>query len=187
MAGRPGQRSGGANRQSARAHQLRGTYRADRHGPLPPEEPPETEASSPLTMPNDLLGPARRHWKYFAPLLQSARLLTPSDIQTLADYCRACAAVDDRDRRLAAVMRKRRIDWALQNRLDRALRGWIERKTRLANELGLTATARSRVGWTGFRQSGARTAPDRPPSKVVELQQRAAVLRRPLGVKAGPA
>jgi len=184
MAGVPG-RSGGANRRSAKEHQLRGTYRADRHGPPPPDEPPN-EPLPPTTYPPpaDLTGPARRHWRYFAPLLQSARVQTPSDIQTLADYCRACAAVEDRDRRLAGVMRKRQIDWSVQARLDRELRGWMERKAKLASELGLTPLSRSRVGWTGYHQvPGAASTPAEPKSKLAELQDQAVALRRPIGVK----
>jgi hypothetical protein len=187
MAGIPG-RSGGANRRSAKEHQLRGTYRADRHGPLPPDEA-ETEPlppPNPYPPPADLTGAARRHWRYFAPLLQSARVQTPSDSQTLADYCRACAAVNDRDRRLAGIMRKRQIDWSLQGRLDRELRGWMERKTKLASELGLTPLSRSRVGWTGHAQrptTPVSSVPAEPKSKLSELQDQAAALRRPMAVK----
>ena len=181
MAGIPG-RSGGANRRSAKDHQLRGSYRADRHGPLPPDEPPPPDAYPP---PADLTGSARRHWRYFAPLLQSARVQTPSDIQTLADYCRACAAVEDRDRRLAGVMRKRQIDWSVQTRLDRELRGWMERKAKLASELGLTPLSRSRVGWTGHYQlpHAPTSTPAEPKSKLTELQEQAVALRRPVGVQ----
>jgi phage terminase small subunit len=130
-----------------------------------------------------LTGAARRHWRYFAALLQGARVLTPSDIMTLADYCRACAAVEDRDRRLAATMRKRQIDWSIQGKLDRELRGWIERKMKLATELGLTPVSRTRVMWTGHAPAspGASVAAPQP-SRLAELQSQAAALRRPVGL-----
>lgn len=180
MAGVPG-RSGGGNRKSPQDHQLRGTYRSDRHGPLPSGEPIEPIVQDDAPIPTGLKGAARKHWRYFAPLLQGARVLTPSDIETLADYCRTCAAVEDRDRRLTTVMRKRQIDWGLQGRLDRELRGWIERKTKLAGELGLTAISRTRVAWSGH---GATIDPvKKPESKLAKLQAEAAALRRPLGVK----
>lgn len=184
MAGVPG-RSGGGNRRSAEEHRLRGTYRADRHGPPQPEEPPQepTAASERMPAPHDVKGAALRHWRYFAPLLESARVLSPADSQTLADYCRACAAVEDRDRRLGTVMRKRQIDWSLQGRLDRELRGWIERKTKLAGELGLTAVSRTRVAWTGHRQTPATATPSQPQSKLAQLQEQAVALRRPVVVK----
>jgi phage terminase small subunit len=178
----------GRPRLSADEHRIRGTYRADRHGPRPPDDPPTdggvTAAHGPAPSPRELKGAARRHWRYFAALLQSARVLTPSDIMTLADYCRACAAVEDRDRRLATIMRKRQIDWSIQGKLDRELRGWIERKMKLATELGLTPVSRTRVLWTGHPQLPTASPADQPPlSKLAQLQAQAATLRRPLGVK----
>lgn len=189
MPGVPG-RSGGGNRKSVEEHRLQGTYRRDRHGPLPADDasvdPKPALPPPPIAPPSDLKGAARRHWKYFSQLLQGARVQTPSDIETLADYCRACAAVEDRDRRLAGVMRKRQVDWSLQARLDRELRGWIERKSKLAMELGLTPLSRTRVGWTGHAPkvvAAADGAPAKSASKLEQLQNQAASLRRPIGVK----
>lgn len=180
MSGVPG-RSGGHNRLSAEEHRLRGTHRTDRHGQAPEGEPETAPEQSPIPPPSDLKGPARKHWQYFAPLLQGARALTPSDIQTLADYCRACAAVEDRDRRLTTLMRKRQVDWQLQGRLDRELRGWVSQKTRLAAELGLTATSRTRVAWSGHHQR--IDSAKKPQSKLAQLQEQSAELRRPVKVK----
>jgi phage terminase small subunit len=140
-------------------------------------------AHGPVPSPRGLTDAARRHWRYFASLLQRARVLTPSDVMTLADYCRACAAVEDRDRRLATLMRKRQIDWALQGKLDRELRGWIERKMKLATELGLTPVSRTRVMWTGHAPLPSATTDQPAPSKLAQLQAQAATLRRPLGMK----
>ena len=179
----------GARKLSATAHRLRGTYRADRHGELPALPPDhlgdreESLPEAPRVIPLSSLTPAeRRTWAYFAPLLVSARALTPADRETLADYCRACVAVTDRNRRLARAFAKRTIDPALIRLLDSQVRGWIEKKTRLAGELGLTALSRARLGWTGHLQQPAASIPETPRSKLAELQERAAALRRPQNV-----
>jgi hypothetical protein len=107
--------------------------------------------------------------------------LTPADEETLADYCRACVAVDERGRRLRQALRARDFDRQVVRMLDNSLRGWVERKTHLAGELGLTAIARTRVGWSGHPQV-LETGPTAPPSRLADLQARAAALRRPLNV-----
>lgn len=182
----------GRPRLSADEHQLRGTYRADRHGPLPPasalndvEQPASVPVDPPrVAAPRDLSRAERAYWTYFSPLLTSARVLTPADRDTLGDYCRACAAVTDRNRRLGRAFRHRPFDNQLVRLLDGQLRGWIDKKTRLASELGLTASSRTRIKWTGHHQwPPAPATPDKPQSKLAQLQERAAALRRPLGVK----
>jgi phage terminase small subunit len=127
----------------------------------------------------------RGYWKRFAPLLSGARLLTPADVETLADYCRACAAVDERGKRLRQAFRRKVLDHALVSLLDRQMRGWVERKTKLAAELGLTAISRVRVGWSGYPQGPAAKSPaaTAPKSKLAQLQEQAASLRRPLSLK----
>lgn len=179
----------GARKLPASTHQLRGTYRRDRHGEIPestPGEPGDTPATPgdpiPVVTPYGLTKAERRYWAYFAPLLESARALTPADRDTLADYCRACVAVTDRNRRLARAFAKRTIDPAIVRMLDSQVRGWIEKKTRLAIELGLTAVSRTRLAWTGHHQQPIATI-DTPRSKLSQLQERAAALRRPLGLK----
>src|SRR5262249_15450298 len=128
----------GRPRLSAEEHRLRGTYRADRHGPLAPA--PEPEASelprAPVSVdaaaiapPSELSPAARTFWRYFAPLLASARAFTPADRDTLADYCRACVAVIDRGRRLDRAYRKRTLDTPTVRMLDAQQRGWIDKKT----------------------------------------------------------
>lgn len=184
----------GRPRLSADAHRLRGSYRADRHGPLPgdrvtepPARPPTTTTVDPpkVEPPPDLPRAAHRYWQYFAPLLASARVLTPADRDTLGDYCRACVAVVDRSRRLERAYRKRTLDKQTVRMLDGQLRGWIEKKTRLAIELGLTAVSRTRLKWTGYQQRPmeAATTSEPPRSKLAQLQEQAASLRRPVSVK----
>jgi phage terminase small subunit len=143
--------------------------------PLPVEE-------ATVTPPPGLTKAERAYWTYFAPLLASARALTPADRDTLADYCRACVAVADRNRRLARAFRQRRFDKQIVRLLDAQVRGWIEKKTRLAVELGLTAVSRTRLAWTGHHQPSAGSGSDKPASKFAQLQDRAAALRRPVGV-----
>jgi phage terminase small subunit len=139
---------------------------------------------NPSTCPRDLSAAERSYWSYFAPLLASARALTPADRDTLADYCRACVAVNDRNRRLARALRKRTLDRPTVKMLDAQLRSWIGEKTRLATELGLTALSRTRIKWTGHHQRPQTSAtPEKPQSKLAQLQEQAASLRRPVGVK----
>lgn len=188
----------GRPRLSAEEHRIRGTYRADRHGPLPdapapaPVEPPQetseaahsrSAAVDEVEPPPGLSKAERKHWGYFAPLLAGARVLTPSDRETLSDYCRSCVAVEDRQRRLEKAFRKRVVDNQVVRMLDTQLRGWIARKTALATELGLTALSRKRVEWTGHHQRPGGQAPEKPKSKLAQLQEQAASLRRPVGVK----
>lgn len=131
--------------------------------------------------PSGLIKTERVYWEQFAPLLAGAKVLTPADVQTLADYCRACVAVDERGKRLRTAYRKRELDKQLVRLLDGSMRGWVERKTKLAGELGLTAVSRTRVAWSGH---GQRIDPVKQPrSKLAKLQDEAAALRRPVGVK----
>jgi len=145
-----------------------------------------------LTPPAGLVTVERRYWAYFATLLAGARLLTDADVETLADYCRACAQVDERTRRLRLALRKRTLDPQLVRLLDTQARGWFDQKRHLATELGLTAIGRARMGWTGQRAPSATAAtsdrgqvPEAPRSKLADLQMRATLLRRPLGIKTG--
>lgn len=132
-------------------------------------------------MPRGLVKAEKAYWKTFAPLLTGARVLTPADVETLADYCRACVAVDERGRRLRRAMRRKNLDIQLVRLLDSQMRGWLERKMKLASELGLTAISRTRVQWSGHPQ---RVDPlQKPQSKLAQLQEQAAALRRPVGVK----
>ena len=159
---------------------LHGSRTRDHHrdalSPDPVETPPRT-----IPPPAGLVATERRYWDQFAPLLTGARVLTPADVETLADYCRACVAVDERGRRLRTAFRRRVLDHALVSLLDRQMRGWVERKTRLAAELGLTAVSRTRVAWSGHPQRPTPSPAQPARSKLAELQERAAVLRRPVG------
>jgi phage terminase small subunit len=133
---------------SAEEHRLRGTFRADRHGERPSATPSLTDTvtspSAAIVEPPATLSKAERaYWDRFAPLLAGAKVLTPADAETLGDYCRACVAVDDRGGRLQTALRQRVLNTSLVRMLDSSLRGWVGRKTKLANELGLTASARA--------------------------------------------
>jgi len=139
-------------------------------------------ARASLRAPAELVKAERRYWDQFAPLLAGARILTEADVETLADYCRACVHVEERGRRLRLELRKRAIDEKLVRLLDTQARGWIEKKTHLASALGLTAIGRARLGWTGQRAPSASErgqVVETPRSKLVELQERGATLRRP--------
>jgi phage terminase small subunit len=144
----------------------------------------DVESTPKVQPPRDLSARERAYWSELAPLLASARALAPADRHTLADYCRACAAVVDRERRLTRELRKRQIDRILVKMLDAQLRGWISEKTRLAGELGLTAIARMKIKWTGHPQRlSAPATPEKPQSKLAQLQEQAVSLCRPVGVK----
>ena len=148
---------------------------------IPDERTTSDEAPRVPRPPRGLVRSERAFWARFAPLLAGARILTPADVETLADYCRACAAVEDRSRRLRAVFRKRLLDTRMVSLLDSQIRGWVERKTKLAGELGLTAISRTRVAWSGHPQ--VKDPVQQPQSKLAQLQEQAAALRRPVGVK----
>lgn len=150
----------------------------------PPAEAP-IPARAVLAPPVALELAARPFWEYFAGVLASARLLTDADLETLADYCRACAAIEDRSKRLWAALEAEPFNDARIRLLDNQTLRWIDKKTRLAHELGLTAAGRAKLGWTGQRAPAA-TVPasdpdpgaEAPRSKLLELQARGASLRR---------
>lgn len=124
----------------------------------------------------------QKYWSYFAPLLAMAKMLTPADAQTLVDYCRACYWAEITNKRLRTAWRRtgRRFDRQHIRQLDTQLRGWVERKTALADRLGLTALSRTKTSWTGH--SPVIDPKVRPKSKVAELQERSRALRRPVPV-----
>jgi phage terminase small subunit len=134
-----------------------------------------------IAAPRGLTPAERVYWCQFATLLATARVLTPADVETLADYCRACVAIDEVGQRRRTALHKKTLDQPLVRLLDASMRGWIERKTKLAGELGLTAIARTRVAWSGHAQTIDTT--QKPQSKLAELQQQAAAMRRPVGVR----
>lgn len=123
----------------------------------------------------------RKYWNQFAPLLASAKLLTPADVETLGSYCVACAAVAHRKRLLASEFRKKQPDYMRIKTFDIQLRGWVEKQTSLASELGLTAVSRTRAGWSGHKQVIDKK--EKPQSKLAQLQEQAAALRRPVALK----
>ena len=152
--------------------------------PTIPDVPVDAEARQTTrtpVAPRGLIKAERAYWNQFAPLLAGAKILTPADVETLADYCRACVAVDDRGRRLRRELGRRKLDNQSVRMLDSQLRGWIERKTNLAGYLGLTAISRTRVHWSGHNQVIDKKV--QPQSKLAQLQEQAASLRRPVGVK----
>lgn len=146
-----------------------------------PDEASEAPESVTVAAPTGLTPAERKYWNWFAPLLAGAKVLTPADVETLADYCRACVAIDEFGRRRRSAMKKRVWDQGLVRLLDASLRGWIERKTKIAGELGLTAIARTRVAWSGHAQILDKAK--QPQSKLAELQEQAAAMRRPMAVK----
>lgn len=151
----------------------------------------ENPAAAPPA-PIGLVTAERAYWDRYAALLAGAKLLTAADTEVLADFCRASAAVDDRARRVRGALR-RKIDPQIVRMWDVQLRQWVDRKLKLAGELGLTAISRTRVAWSGHHQvppttkphaSGALPAPE---TTLSRLQRQSASLRRPLGVDPDPA
>lgn len=177
----------GRKPKPAAIRQLHGSRTRPHHrDALPPDDPAASDqATAPppvaIAPPPGLIKAERAYWAYFAALLSSAKVLTPADVETLADYCRACAAIDVRGRRLRNAFKKRVLDNQLVRMLDAQLRGWVQRKTALAGELGLTAIARTRVHWSGHEQVVDQKK--KPQSKLARLQEQAAATRRPVGVK----
>ena len=174
----------GRKRNPAGLRALLGSRTRPHHKDRLPDEADSGEAiAEPVTIaaPGGLTKPERAYWSQFAPLLAGAKVLTPADVETLADYCRACVAVMELGRRRRTALRKRPLDQGLMRMFDSQLRGWIERKTKIAGELGLTAIARTRVAWSGHAQivDPVKT----PTSKLAQLQAEAVAMRRPMAVK----
>lgn len=143
-----------------------------------PDALPPSDAS--IAPPRHLTPDERAIWRYFAPLLAGAKMLTPADVETLATYCVATALVKSTKRRLNAAWRKRKYDVHLIKMLDAQLRGWAEKQTSLAVQLGLTAISRTKTAWSGHGQ--VIDPVKRPQSKIAELQAEARTLRRPVAV-----
>jgi phage terminase small subunit len=139
---------------------------------VPDVVPSDVTVPSP---PEDLEADARPYWEVFAGILAGARLLTPADQQTLADYCRSCAHVAHLSHRVGVAWRKRTVDHRVIKGLDAQLRGWLDKKTKLASELGLTVIARTRLANRVPEPMVVR-------SPLATLQDRAAALGRPVGV-----
>lgn len=183
-----GGRNSGRPRKPAALRALHGSRSRPYHGEEPQIPDPGADDSAevpddsePIPPPTGLTPAEREYWTQFAPLLRGAKVLTPADVETLADYCRACVAVDERGEKLRTAWAEKDLDQKLVRLLDGSLRGWVERKTKLAGELGLTAVSRTRVAWSGHSQ---RIDPvKKPKSKLAQLQEQAAALRRPVGVK----
>lgn len=176
----------GRKRKPAAIRALHGSRtRPHHHGePVIPSGDTTNDLEQPtgtaLDPPPGLVNAERVYWHKFAPLLAGAKVLTPADEETLADYCRACVAVDDRGRRLRTELRRKVMDNQTVRMLDSQLRGWVEKKTKIAGELGLTAISRTRVAWSGHHQ--VKDPVKQPTSKLAQLQEQAAALRRPVGV-----
>lgn len=194
-----GPNSGGRQKPaSIRALHGSRTRAHHRDEPVIPDTIDEAVHAAPtIPPPIGLTKAEQRYWAYFAPLLSGARVLTPADVETLADYCRACVAVDSRAKLLRQALRPPRvtdtegkrhrgeIDLCLVRMLDAQMRGWIERKTKQAEQLGLTAISRTRVQWSGYAPGtgGSEKPKAAPKSKLAQLQEEAKTLRRPVAVK----
>ena len=160
---------------------LHGSRTRPHHHDLPTISPAIAADPVAIAAPRGLTPAERRYWQQFASLLGTARVFTPADTETLADYCRACAAIDEMGARRRTALQKKRLDQGLVRLLDASLRGWIERKTKLAGELGLTAIARTRVAWSGHAPT--LDPVHKPLSTLAQLQAQATAMRRPVGVR----
>ena len=122
-------------------HKANGSYRSDRHRPMPlsPGKPPRAPAW--------LSEMAKGKWRAAARLLADVGLLTPLDLDALAAYCETWAAwrkaVETIEREGAtftssAGLVKRHPAVAIAAQAGRDLLAWAER-------LGLTPAARLRM------------------------------------------
>lgn len=76
--------SGGQNAKPIALHQLRGTYRKDRHGKNIPRPYPMAPRC-----PSWASADARKHWRRLAPELEKLGLLTILDADAFGLYCSA--------------------------------------------------------------------------------------------------
>lgn len=177
--------------QSAAMRALKNSITRKHHGvePVVPGTADVLPDATNLVAPVGMTAVARRFWRQYAPLLAGARILSPADVEALADYCRACENVLFLGPRQRTAWRRQGRHFKLDEacRIDTQYRHWIERKTKLASELGLTPVSRVRMAWTGHAPKGGGAAPQepaKPQSTLARLQDEARALRRPVRVAA---
>ncbi len=148
-----------------------------------PEFPPPVEDTTPLELHGDAV--ALKEWARVSPLLETARVTTEADRGALIALCQQWSQYLDATRQTARVgmvvmtPSKYPIVNPYLSIANRALLNCVK----LWAELGLTPSSRTRVstvppvGWTGHSPVA------RPQTTLAKLQEQAAALRRPLGVK----
>ena len=150
-----GNQNSGARPLPTALHEVRGTFRPDRHGNNGHEPKPKLATTA---MPRwaGLKGEAEKCWKRLAPQLIETRVLTEDDITALVALCRRWA---EWDRLRQAVERDGETYWAegthgggaqlkpnpAVNMRDNAFKDVM----RALTEFGLTPSSRARVRVSG--------------------------------------
>ena len=132
---------------------LEGTYRADRHGPIP------EAGGSPPIKPRDLAGDAGSIWKrlvaYLAPVLRE------SDGPMLAELCWWWAEL----RRAQAVIAETKPGASAYLKKLSAVSACSEKVNRLASQFGLTPTDRAKLRFEAAVHTPPKVA-SRPRTKL---------------------
>lgn len=157
-------------RKPAAIRKLHGSRERPHHR----EEPPLAVPTEVPAAPAGLEDAERVYWDRFASVLVGARVYTAADEQTLAHYCRACAAIDEHSRlRRAAIVAEDNYAIKLH---DAARRGYIAEARGLSSVLGLNAVSRTKIAWDKGEDG-------QPESSLDKLRRQAADMRRPVAVK----
>lgn len=167
--------------------QLEGNPGKRRLNTTEPEFPPPAKEDEP---PMELLDDtaAITEWRRLLPLMKAARVLTEADRGSLLALCQQWSRYLDASREVKkhGMVVKAPSGYPIPNPYLSIANKALQHCVKLWAELGLTPSSRSRVsttpapagqGWTG------RSPAAKPMTKLAELQQKAAELRRPMGVK----
>lgn len=148
-------------RKTTQQKDLEGTSRADRANPREPRYP----AKAP-PMPAWLSPEAAKVWRVLVAEMEKAGTITPVYAGVLADFCTLEADIAELSRRITAG---EKFDDATKNKyaLRQERRAAITVRRLLANDLGLTPTALSKVSQigTGEGEHDEMDAPQREPRR----------------------
>lgn len=146
-----------------------------------PEFPPPVDATPPELADN---AHALHEWARLCPLLEAARVTTEADRGSLIALCLSWSQYLEATQKIRAsgMVVKTPNDYPIPNPYIAIANRALGHCTKLWVELGLTPSSRSRVSttppvaWTGHSVAA------KPLSKLAQLQERSAALRRPLAV-----
>lgn len=128
-----------ARKKPLTQHRIEGTYRADRHGPLPGDDGCDKPRHRPPPKPADLDPDAAEHWDFLAPLLTDT--LTERDGMAFRQLCELLA----RQRKLWDVLATIPATDPHALRLLRLVAAGTDRLLKFSEKFGLTPLGRQNL------------------------------------------